>query len=154
MQLGTTFAQIEDAMRVAIDLAREGVASGEAGIGALVLSPDNECVAARHDEVRSGNDPTRHAAVLALRDAARAAKSWRLLGYQLVVTREPCALCAGAALSSRVGRVVVAELDPQLGCLGSRYHFGTDPRLNHEFAVTYGVLADEAASVYSETRSG
>lgn len=152
MQFGTTFASIEDAMRLAIELAREGIASGEIGIGAVVLSPENECVAARHDEVNSGRDPTRHATVLALRDASRSAKSWRLLGYQLVVTREPCALCAGAALSSRLGRVVVAELDPAAGCLGSRYNFGADPRLNHEFELTYGVLSDQAAALSLATR--
>lgn len=148
MQLAATFFNAEAAMQAAIALAREGAAAGEFGIGAVVLNADNECIAARHDEVRSSGDPLRHAAVLAVRDAASALQSWRLVECQLVLTREPCALCAGAALSARVRSLVVADLDAQVGCSGSRYNFGADPRLNHEFQVTSGVLATAATAVF------
>jgi tRNA(adenine34) deaminase len=152
MQVAATFSSLTDAMETAIDLARVGAAAGELGIGAVVVNADLGFVAARHDEVRSSRDPLRHAAVLALRDAASVLKSWRLGGCYLVVTREPCSLCAGAALSSRLQSVVIAALDDQAGCIGSRYNFGADPRLNHEFEVTVGVLADAATEVYVASR--
>jgi tRNA(adenine34) deaminase len=151
VQLAATFSTVETAMQAAIDLAIGGVASGELGIGAIVLDAENRCIGARHDEVRSSGDPLGHAAVLALKDAASTQGSWRLLDCQLIVTREPCALCAGAALSARVKRLVVADLDPLQGGAGSRYNFGSDPRLNHEFVLTTGVLAHAANAVYASS---
>lgn len=122
-------------MVLATELARRAAALGDSAIGAVVLGPAGEVLAGRHDEVRSDADPTAHASVLALRDAAKAIGSWRLSGATLVVTLEPCPLCAGAALAARVASVVIGERDPQLGSLGSRYHVGADPRLNHELVV-------------------
>ena len=148
MQVGTTFSSIAEAMQAAIDVARLGTSAGELGIAAVVVDADLSCIAARHDEVRSSGDPLSHAAVLALRDAAWTLEGWRLVGCRLLVTREPCALCAGAALSSRVQSVVIAALDERVGCVGSRYNFGSDPRLNHEFDVQVGLLANHASEIY------
>jgi tRNA(adenine34) deaminase len=135
-------------MAAAVECARDAVELGEIGIAALVLDSGGICVAARHDEVRSSGDPTRHAVLLSLRDAAAAWGTWRLVGARLVVTKEPCPLCAGAALAARVSRVLVGAVDELVGCLGSRYNLAVDPRLNHEFAVESGILADAADAVY------
>lgn len=154
VQLAATFSDPNAAMNAAIDIARTGAALGELGIGAIVVDADYNCIAARHDEVRSSRDPLRHAGVLALRDAAAIMESWRLLGCELVVTREPCALCAGAALSARLRRVIVGAVDLQFGCLGSRYNLGSDPRLNHEFEVSYMGSPELASSVYATSIGG
>jgi tRNA(adenine34) deaminase len=135
-------------MNEALRYAAEAQAAGEVAVAALVLDESGRVLAARHDEVRSRADPTAHAAVLALRDAATSQGSWRLLNCQLIVTREPCALCAGAAVSARIGRAVVGARDERHGCLGSRYQLGADPRLNHEFAVQTDVLADRCEAIY------
>lgn len=140
-------------MDEALGYAVMALAKGEVAVAALVLDGDGRVLAARHDEVRSCGDPTAHAVVLALRDAAAAEGSWRLPSSQLVVTREPCALCAGAALSARIGRVVVGARDARHGCLGSRYHLGADPRLNHEFVVLTDIVADRSAAVFANSFS-
>jgi len=116
-------------------------------VGAVVLDPDGLVVAARHNERERLGDPTAHAEVLALRDAAAAAGSWRLDGHVLVATLEPCPMCAGAALGARVARVVYGAADPKAGSLGSLYHFGADPRLHHEVDVVVGVRAEESAAL-------
>jgi tRNA(adenine34) deaminase len=145
------FLDDETAMDAALGQAEEALAAGDVAVGALVLDESGRVLAARHDEVRSSGDPTAHAAVLALRDAAAGQGSWRLLHSQLIVTREPCALCAGAALSARIARVVVGARDERHGCLGSRYHLGADPRLNHEFVVCGDVLADRGEMVFGRS---
>jgi tRNA(adenine34) deaminase len=147
------FVDDESAMDEALRYAAEALANGEVAVGALVLDESGRVLAARHDEVRSCGDPTAHAAALALRDAAAAQGSWRLMNSQLIVTREPCALCAGVAVSARIGRVVVGARDERHGCLGSRYHFGADPRLNHEFAVRTDVLADRSEAIFTRSLS-
>jgi tRNA(adenine34) deaminase len=141
-------------MDEALRYATEALVAGEVAVGALVLDGHGRVLAARHDEVRSCGDPTAHAAALALRDAAAAQGSWRLLNSQLIVTREPCALCAGAALSARIGRVVVGARDERHGCLGSLYHLGADPRLNHEFPVRADVLADRSEATFARSFPG
>lgn len=136
-----------DAMQVALTEARAAADGGEVPVGAVVIV-GNEIVARRHNEREATGDPTAHAEVLALRDAARRlGKGWRLSEATLVVTLEPCPMCAGAAWAARVGRVVFGAADLDAGALGSRYHLGADPRLNHEFEVTAGVLADEAGAL-------
>jgi tRNA(adenine34) deaminase len=145
------FADDEAAMEAALELAADALDLGDVSVGALVLDDNGEVLAARHDEVRSGGDPTAHAAALALRDAAAAKGAWRLLGSVLVVTREPCAMCAGAALSARLGRVVVGARDERHGCLGSRYHFGADPRFNHEFDLRPDVLSERCDEVFGRS---
>jgi tRNA(adenine34) deaminase len=133
-------------MRLALDEARLALAHGDVPIGAVVVR-DGEVIASRHNERERTGDPTAHAEVLAVRDAAAAVGSWRLDGCSLVVTLEPCVMCAGAAHLARLDRVVFGAADLKAGALGSLYNVGTDARLNHEYAVTAGVLADEAAAL-------
>ena len=104
-------------------------------------------LARRHNERELRNDPTAHAEVLALADAAGAVGSWRLDDCVLVVTLEPCPMCAGAAMAARVPTVAFGAADPKAGALGSLYHFGADPRLNHAIEVYDGILADEGTAL-------
>jgi tRNA(adenine34) deaminase len=142
------FVDDESAMDAALRYAAAALETGDVAVGALVLDANGRVLAARHDEVRSAGDPTAHAATLALRDAAAARGSWRLLDANLIVTREPCAMCAGAALSARIARTVVGARDERHGCLGSRYQLGADPRFNHEFAVSVDVLAERCEAIF------
>ena len=133
-------------MRLALDEAREAGERGDVPIGAVV---------ARGEEVlsRAGNarerdrDPTAHAEVLALRAAATGIGSWHLEGCTLYVTLEPCAMCSGAAVLSRLDRVVFGADDPKAGFAGSLGDLMRDPRLNHSVEVTVGVLADECGEL-------
>jgi tRNA(adenine34) deaminase len=145
-------AEVADAlMAVALDEARAAVAHGDVPIGAVVARiADGEILARRHNERERIGDPTAHAEVLALRDAAAALGSWRLDGCVLVCTVEPCPMCAGACGAARVPLVVFGAADPKAGALGSLYHLGADPRLNHELAVMHGVRADDAAALLQE----
>jgi len=136
----------EALMGIALDEARLAAAAGEVPIGAVVVL-EGEVVARRHNEREATGDPTAHAEVLALRDAAEVVGSWRLDGATLVVTLEPCPMCAGAAWASRIGRVVSGAPNMDAGSLGSLYHLGADPRLNHEFPVSHGVRSDECAAL-------
>ena len=138
-----------DAMALALDEARAALVHGDVPIGAVVLA-NGEVVARRHNERERANDPTAHAELLALRDAAAARGSWRLDDATLVVTLEPCAMCAGAAVNARLARVVFGARDLNAGAMGSLYQLGGDPRLNHEMAVTPDVRADECAALLTE----
>ncbi len=124
---------------------------GEVPIGAVVVHLGDPAgpriVSSRHNERESSSDPTAHAEVLALRDAAHHLGSWRLEDCLLVVTLEPCPMCAGAAWAARIGGVVQGAVNTDAGALGTHYHLGQDPRLNHEFPVRTGVLADESATL-------
>ncbi|MBI02699.1 MAG: tRNA-specific adenosine deaminase [Acidimicrobiaceae bacterium] len=133
-------------MGIALVEAEAAAKAGEVPIGAVV-AVGGRVVARRHNEREGTGDPTAHAEVLALRDAATAVGSWRLEDATLVVTLEPCPMCAGAAWAARVGRVVWGTANEEAGAAGSLYHFGVDPRLNHEFAVVPGVRADEGAAL-------
>jgi tRNA(adenine34) deaminase len=133
-------------MGLALDEARAALAHADVPVGAVVLV-DGQVVARRHNERELSRDPTAHAELLALRDAADALGSWRLDRAILVVTLEPCAMCAGAAVNARVARVVFGARDLKAGALGSLYQLGSDPRLNHEFAVVPDVRADECAEL-------
>jgi tRNA(adenine34) deaminase len=104
-------------------------------------------LARRHNERAAAADPTAHAEVLALRDAAAAVGSWRLAGCTLVVTLEPCPMCAGALVAGRVARVVFGAVDPKGGACGSLYNLCVDPRLNHEVAVVPGVRAADCGDL-------
>ena len=135
-------------MGLALDEARAALEHGDVPVGAVVLRIDTGAVLARrHNERELTNDPTAHAEILALRDAAAALGSWRLDGCALVVTLEPCAMCAGALVNARIGEVVFGADDPKAGALGSRYHLLADPRLNHECDVVHGVLAEESTKL-------
>ncbi len=136
-------------MGLALEEAALAPAHGDVPVGALVIGPDGTVVARRHNEREATGDPSAHAELLALRDAARAAGGWRLDGATVVVTLEPCPMCAGALVAARVARVVFAAPDPKAGAVGSLYNLCADPRLNHEVAVRHGVRADEAARLLS-----
>jgi tRNA(adenine34) deaminase len=135
------------AMELALDEARAAGAAGDVPIGAVVLH-DGGVVARRHNERERTGDPTAHAELLALRDAAAAlGGGWRLGGTTLVVTLEPCPMCAGALTAARIDRVVFGAADPKAGACGSLYNLCVDPRLHHEVAVTSGVLAGACAEL-------
>src|ERR1700734_3691864 len=130
-------------MSLALAEARAALAHGDVPVGAVTLV-DGRLVASRHNERELTGDPTAHAEILVLRDAAQALGTWRLSTVTLVVTLEPCAMCAGALVNARTGRLVFGAADPKAGACGSLYQLCHDPRLNHELPVTAGVLADEA----------
>src|SRR5262245_36647208 len=138
----------DELMGVALDEARAALDHGDVPVGALVvLVETGEVVSRRHNEREQLDDPTAHAEILALRDAAASRGGWRLDGCALVVTLEPCPMCAGAALAARVSEVVFGATDPKAGALGSLYDLGADSRLNHAFPVHAGVRAEEAATL-------
>jgi tRNA(adenine34) deaminase len=147
---------LDAAMGLALDEGATAVLHGDVPVGAVVLR-DGEVIAQRHNERELTGDPTAHAEVLALRDAADVVGSWRLEGTTLVVTVEPCPMCAGALVAARVDQVVYGAADPKAGACGSLYNLCADPRLNHEVAVTAGLRADEAAALitgfFDELRS-
>ncbi len=133
-------------MRVALDEARSALLHGDVPVGAVVVK-DGRMVAARHNERELTNDPTAHAEVLALRDAAEVLGSWRLDRCSLFVTLEPCLMCGGALVNSRIERVVYGAADVQAGACLSLYNVADDPRLNHQFELVRGVLADECSQI-------
>ena len=136
-------------MAAALEQARLAASIGEVPVGAVVAI-DGEIVAARHNERESAIDPTAHAEVLALRDAAAAVGDWRLEGASLVVTLEPCPMCAGAALAARVSRVVFGAYDPKAGAASTLYNLLVDPRFNHNAEVIGGVREDECGALLTE----
>jgi tRNA(adenine34) deaminase len=140
-------------MGLALDEARSALADGEVPIGAVVAL-DGEVIARRHNERERLGDPTAHAEVLALRDAAAAVGSWRLAGATVAVTLEPCPMCAGALVNARVARLVFGARNLDAGAAGSLYHLGSDPRLNHEFATVADVRADECAALLTDFFAG
>jgi tRNA(adenine34) deaminase len=135
-------------MGIALDEARAALEHDDVPVGAVVADlTTGDVLARRHNERENLADPTAHAEILALRDAAHARGSWRLDGCVLVVTLEPCAMCAGAAVVSRIGEVIFGATDPKAGALGTLYNLGADPRLNHAFTVHQGVRAEESAQL-------
>lgn len=139
-------ARLEEAMRFALAEAAAATAHDDVPVGAVVLHR-GRVVAARHNERERTGDPTAHAEILALRDAAAATGSWRLSDCTLVVTLEPCPMCAGALVASRLARLVFGAADPKAGATGSLYNLCADPRLNHEVPVVPGLLAAEAGEL-------
>ena len=143
-------------MGLALDEGATAVLHGDVPVGAVVLR-DGEVIAQRHNEREHLGDPSAHAEILALRDAAEVVGGWRLDGTVLVVTIEPCPMCAGALVAARVDQVVFGAADPKAGACGSLYNLCADPRLNHEVEVVRGVRADEAAALitgFFEERRG
>ncbi|TWD15357.1 tRNA(adenine34) deaminase [Streptomyces sp. T12] len=138
-------------MRLALDEARRAVPGGDVPVGALVLAADGVTVlSSAHNEREAGGDPTAHAEVLALRRAAERLGEWRLAGCTLVVTLEPCTMCAGAVQQSRVDRVVYGARDEKAGAVGSQWDLVRDRRLNHRPEVIEGVLAEDCARLLTE----
>jgi len=144
----------EDYMRAALKLARQGWEAGEVPVGALVVC-GGEVVGRGFNQPISAHDPTAHAEVMALRDAAARLGNYRLVGCTLVVTMEPCVMCAGAILHARIERLVYGAREYKTGAHGSVMDVFAEPRLNHHCEVTGGVLAEECAAMISgffETR--
>ena len=133
-------------MRRALELASRCAEHGDVPIGAVVVREDREVGAAGNERELRG-DPTAHAEMLAVRQAAASAESWRLDGCTLYVTLEPCAMCAGAIVLARLDRVVFGAADPKAGFAGSLGNLVQDPRLNHEATLVSGVLAEEAGEM-------
>ena len=135
-------------MRIALELAQAGAAAGEAPIGALVFDPaSGEIVARAHNAPVSRHDPTAHAEILALREAALKRGNYRLTGLTLVVTLEPCAMCAGAISHARIGRLVYGAEDPKGGAVANGPRFFDQPTCHARPEVTAGVLADDSAEL-------
>lgn len=133
-------------MRQALQEAERGASYGEVPVGCVVVLGDR-LVARAHDRRESLRDPTAHAEVLALREAARAVGSWRLEGCTVYVTAEPCPMCAGALVLARVHRLVYGAASPKSGAVRTLYRIADDPRLNHRVQVTAGVLEAEAQAL-------
>jgi tRNA(adenine34) deaminase len=143
-------------MELALSEARLAAQEGEVPVGAIALI-GGKVVAARHNERERATDPTAHAEILALRDAAASVGGWRLSEVTLVVTLEPCPMCAGALVAARVDRIVFGASDPRAGACGTLYNLCADPRLNHELDVRGGVGAaacgDLLSSFFAEKRA-
>lgn len=144
------YAEWRAPMLAALDEARAALATGDVPIGAVVLDPAGDVIGRGRNVREAEADPTGHAEVVALRQAARARGEWRLEGCTLVVTLEPCTMCAGAAVLSRVERIVFGAWDPKAGAVGSLWDVVRDRRLNHRPEVVAGVLAEESTALLDE----
>lgn len=137
-------------MRAALAEAALAPGTGDVPVGAVVLAPDGSVIGRGRNEREATGDPTGHAEVLAIRDAARAVGEWRLSGCTLVVTLEPCTMCAGAIVLSRLDRVVYGAVDEKAGAAGSLWDVVRDRRLNHRPEVVTGVLAEDCAALLTD----
>ena len=142
---------IEEAMRVAIEHAKiASVASRDVPVGAVILNASGDLISTGNNQRELLNDPTAHAEIVAIRHAATALGNWRLDGCIIVVTLEPCAMCAGAIAQSRVSKVVFGAWDEKAGASGSVWDLLRDPRALHKVEVTSGVLEEECAAMLKE----
>jgi tRNA(adenine34) deaminase len=135
-------------MSIALDEARVAAAAGDVPVGAVIVIGD-QIVGRGRNRREVDRDPTAHAEIVALREAAQTLKQWRVEGT-LVVTQEPCPMCAGALVNARMARLVFGCPNPKAGAVTTLYQIVTDPRLNHRISVTGGVRADECAAVLQE----
>ena len=140
----------DDAMRAALDEARLALGSGDVPIGAVVLDASGSVVGRGHNVRERDGDPTGHAELLALRTAAAAVGEWRLTGCTLVVTLEPCTMCAGAVVLSRLDRLVFGAYDAKAGAVGSLWDVVRDRRLNHRPEVLGGVLGEDCTALLDD----
>jgi tRNA(adenine34) deaminase len=136
-------------MREALSLARKAAAAGEVPVGAVVVR-DGAVVGRGHNQPVAGRDPTAHAEVMALRDAAERIGNYRMADCVLYVTLEPCAMCAGAIMNARISRVVYGAADPKSGACGSVVDLFAESRLNYHATVVGGVMAEEAAKLLQD----
>jgi tRNA(adenine34) deaminase len=137
-------------MELALEEAAAAADADEVPVGAVVVSREQGVIARAHNQRETLNDPTAHAEMIALTQAARAVGSWRLENCLLYVTLEPCPMCAGAVVLARLPYVVYGTADPKAGACDTLYRITSDPRLNHRAQVISGVLADRCAAVLSE----
>jgi tRNA(adenine34) deaminase len=143
----------EDAMQKAIEQARRAGAAGDVPVGAIVVS-GGQVVGAAGNRRELDGDPTAHAEILALRQAAASLGTWRLSAATVYTTLEPCPMCAGALVAARVGRLVFGAADPKAGACGSLYNLCADPRLNHELSVLPGVCESDCATLLQDWFAG
>ncbi|MDQ4051372.1 MAG: nucleoside deaminase [Actinomycetota bacterium] len=141
-------------MLAALDEARAALDTGDVPIGAVVLDPAYAVIGRGRNVREADSDPTGHAEIVALREAAATKGEWRLDGCTLVVTLEPCTMCAGAAVLARIERVVFGAWDPKAGAVGSLWDVVRDRRLNHRPEVVSGVLAEESTALLDEFFAG
>jgi tRNA(adenine34) deaminase len=134
-------------MGLALEEARAAGAAGEVPVGAIVVAPDGTIAGRGQNRVLRDLDPTAHAEIVALRAAARAVSNYRLTGCTLYASLEPCAMCAGAMIHARIGRLVYAAADPKAGAVHSVVDVLNHPRLNHQMAVTDGIRAEESGDL-------
>jgi tRNA(adenine34) deaminase len=139
----------EQWMTVALEQARAAAAAGDVPVGAVIVATDESIIGRGRNRRELDRDPTAHAEIVALREAAHALDQWRVEAT-LYVTQEPCPMCAGALVNARVTRLVYGCPNPKAGAVTSLFSIVTDPRLNHRMSVTAGVLADECAAVLSQ----
>ncbi len=137
-------------MEMALEEAGLAADEDEVPVGAIIVHPERGVIARAHNQRELLNDPTAHAEMIALTQAARALGSWRLEGCLLYATLEPCPMCAGAVVQARVPYVVYGCVDPKAGACDTLYRIASDPRLNHRAQVTGGVLADRCAAVLTD----
>jgi tRNA(adenine34) deaminase len=134
----------------ALDEAAQAAMEEEVPIGALLIDSSGNILAADHNRTRQNNDPTAHAEILVLRKASQGFQNYRLPGTTLVVTIEPCLMCAGALIQARVSRLIFGALDPKAGAFGSLYDLTDDKRLNHRFQVIQGVMEAECRDLMQQ----
>ncbi len=137
-------------MQLALELAAKASQQGDVPVGAIVLNSNGDVVGRGFNTREVDNDPMNHAEIVAMREAALTSSSWRLGDHTLVVTLEPCTMCAGAAVQARVGRIVFGAFDEKAGAVGSLWDVVRDRRLPHRPEVVSGVLADECGAILSE----
>jgi len=142
-------SQDADFMLAALEQAHKALAAGEVPVGAIVVK-EGEIVGAGFNAPISGHDPTAHAEIRALREAANRLGNYRLPGCELYVTLEPCAMCVGAMLHARIARLIYGAADPKTGACGSVLDLFSEPRLNHHATVTAGVMAEECGALLRE----
>jgi tRNA(adenine34) deaminase len=136
-------------MRMALDQARQSAAGGEVPIGAVLVQQET-VIAKSHNHRETWQDPTAHAEMIVIREAAKALGRWRLIDTTLFVTLEPCPMCLGATLLARIPKLVFGARDPKAGACGSVLDFASDPRLNHRVEVVGGVLEEESQEILSK----
>jgi len=137
-------------MSAALELARQAMTTGDVPVGAIVINAVGEIVGRGNNLREFDNDPTAHAEIVAMREAALIAENWRLDGHTLVVTLEPCAMCAGAIAQSRMKKVVFGAWDEKAGAVGSVWDILRDPRAPHKVEVVSGVLEEQCAGILKE----
>ena len=142
--------EFNEVMQLALSLAAKASQQGDVPVGAIVLNSNGDVVGQGFNSREVDNDPMNHAEIVALREAAIANNSWRLDDHTLIVTLEPCTMCAGAAVQARIGRIVFGAFDDKAGAVGSLWDVVRDRRLPHRPEVVSGVLADECGAILSE----
>lgn len=140
----------ESWMNAALEVAREALESGDVPVGAIVLDPDGNIVGSGRNRREEDGDPTAHAEIVAIREAADVEGTWRLDEHTLIVTLEPCAMCAGAIAQSRIKKVVFGAWDEKAGAVGSVWDILRDPRAPFRIEVISGVMIDECAGLLNE----